>query len=473
MTKKSGLFPFRFGPLGRGTVITNDFGGWLALTAGEFALVRGGGFAKNKKLFSKLADRGFIREALDLERLTGDLRALSSGLFEGPSLHILVVTLQCNHACVYCRAAGGRGFKNTSMSRATARRSVDLAFNSPNKNIALEFQGGEALLNWPVVRDAVLYARRKNLKAGRDLEISVVTNLSLMDEEKFSFLNKNGVGICTSLDGPAAIHDANRLYSGGSSQAKAVYWLKRALAAASGGKKDALPSALMTTTRLSLKRPLEIVETYRGLGLGGIFIRPLSPIAHAGKVWGSIGYSPAEFGAFYRAALGRTLEICRRGERFVERNAAVIARKALKKEDPNYLDLRSPCGAACGQLAYNWDGGVFTCDEGRMSGFAGGDFFRLGEAGRDSYKDLVSAPAARVCALASTLENQPYCSRCAWKPYCGVCPVHNCETQGSPWGDIAGGYWCGVQKEIFSAVFSALSRDADRRIIEGWLEEGR
>jgi len=40
--------------------------------------------------------------------------------------------------------------------------------------------------------------------------------------------------------------------------------------------------------------------------------------------------------------------------------------KILTENDPNFLDSRSPCGACIGQVAYNYDGKVYTCDEGRM-----------------------------------------------------------------------------------------------------------
>ena len=435
----------------------------------EFVSLKEGRFSRDKKLTARLSERGFIRERLDFEGLARDFSGLCRHTFSGPSLHILVVTLKCNHACVYCRAVKGGGFEKAVMSLATARKSVDLAFCSPNKDIALEFQGGEALINWPVVRDTITYARQKNGKYKKNLLISVVTNLSLMDEGKFSFLSSRGVGLCTSLDGPAFLHDANRLYGGGSSHEKTVYWLKKALAARAGGEKDALPSALMTTTRLSLGDPEKIVDTYRELGLGGIFLRPLSPIGYARGVWKDIGYKPEEFAAFYRSALEYIIGLNRRGEFFVERNAALLARKVLRMEDPNFLDLRSPCGAAIGQLAYNWDGGVYTCDEGRMAGSGGDDFFRLGSVHENSYREVIGAPPSRVCAMASCLENQPACSRCAWKPWCGVCPVHNYETQGSPWGNIAAGDWCRVQKGVFAAVFEALANPAGRKVIESWL----
>ena len=462
--------PFHSAPLSKGVFVSNDCGGWLVLDDKEFASLGTGRFSRDKKLAAELQRRGFIRERLDLEGLARDLRGLSGNSYSGPGLHILVVTLKCNHACVYCRAVKAGGFDKALMSLATAKKSVDMAFASPNPDIALEFQGGEALINWPVLRGTVLYAQKKNRTAGKNLAVSVVTNLSLMDEEKLSFLTARGVGICTSLDGPAFLHDANRRYGGGSSQEKTVYWLKKAIAAHKGGKKDALPSALMTTTKLSLKYPEAIIDTYRELGLGGIFLRPLSPIGYARSVWGEIGYTPEEYAAFYRAALKYILKLNRRGERFVERGAAVVGMKALAKKDPNFLDLRSPCGAAIGQLAYNWDGGVYTCDEGRMAGQGSDDFFRLGGVHGNSYAEIISAPAARACALASCLDNQPACARCAWRPFCGVCPVHNYETQGSPSGNISGSGWCRTQKGVFNAIFDALSEPSGRKVIESWLE---
>jgi His-Xaa-Ser system radical SAM maturase HxsB len=466
----SAPFDFCFEQDGEGYIVSSSFGAALRLTRPEFQLFRTGKVKKTTALFHNLETAGLLRERLDFEGVAARARKLSAGVYEGPCLHILVLTLKCNHACVYCRATAGGAGKNPDMSRATAIKSVNTAFCSPNKKISLEFQGGEALLNWPVLRETVLYAKKLNLKRGKDLALSVVTNLSLMDREKFKFLAGEGVSVCTSLDGPAGLHNAVRRWSGGSSHSKAVYWLKEfAAAAGKDGRADTLPSALMTTTRLSLKNPRGIIDEYRNLGLGGIFLRPLSPIGYAGEVWPEIGYGPREFLDFYRAAVSYIMEVNAAGEKFVERGAALLARKILRAEDPNFLDLRSPCGAAIGQLAYNFNGDVYTCDEGRMAAACGDTFFRLGKAGKDRFEKLMTAPAARLCAMVSCLENQPYCSRCAFKPFCGVCPVHNYSTQGSPWGDIRNSSWCALQKGMFKTVFAMLEKKKSRKIIESWL----
>lgn len=472
MKKSAPLQPafFRFERLPSGVLVTNDGGRWALLGAKEFEAFASGKVREGSALARRLMPLNFFRERLDLDSEEKGMRGLSSGLFSGPSLHILVLTLRCNLACVYCRASCGTG-AGTDMDWATARRSVDLALSSVSPAITIEFQGGEALLNWPVLKRSVDYALSRNRRARKDLALTVVTNLALMDREKLDFLVSRGVSVCTSLDGPADLHDANRRRLGGGSHALAEKWLKEAGRRARGGGRDSLPSALMTTTRLSLSRGKEIVDEYRRLGLGGIFLRPLSPIGYAGSVWKDIGYPPSDFAAFYERTLSYIIKINLSGERFVERNAALLARKILRREDPNYLDLRSPCGAAAGQLAYNWDGQVYTCDEGRMVGARGDSLFRTGSCGGSSRADHAGSAAARLCAMSSCLESQHHCFRCAYKPYCGVCPVHNYETQGSPWGNIAAGSWCAVQKGIFSAVFRRLVRPRERRVIESWLGE--
>ncbi len=465
-------FELRFERDAGSYIVSGPAGALLRLTPSEFSAFRSGRVKEGSPLFKRLAGAGLLRGRLDFAALAAGMAGLSSGIAAGPGLHILVLTLKCNHSCVYCRAASG-GHGSDSMSRSTALAAVETAFRSPNPAITIEFQGGEALLNWPVLKAASAHAKRLNRKAGKDLALAVVTNLSLMSEEKFDWLVREGVSVCTSLDGPADLHDANRRWSGGSAHATVVRWLKRFMAAAArDGRRDSLPSALMTTTRLSLGRPLDIIEEYRSLGLGGIFLRPLSPIGCAAGVWPAIGYPPEAFLKFYGEAIERIMEINLSGERFVERWAALLSRKMLKSEDPNYLDLRSPCGAAIGQLAYNWDGDVYTCDEGRMMAACGDPFFRLGNVRGEPYESLISAPAARVCAMSSCLENQPFCSRCAFKPFCGVCPVHNYAEQGSPWGHVPGGSWCALQKGLFKKVFRLLEQKKTRRVIEAWLEGG-
>lgn len=455
-------------------LITNDSGRHARLNPRDFKMLVDGKIKWGSALWEKLGAKGFIRECMDFDALSGDFCRMNRVTLNGPSLHILIMTLRCNHKCIYCHSSAVLFDRmDTDMSLETARSAVDFIFQSPNDSICIEFQGGEPLLNWPVVRFAARYAREKNRAENRDLIVSLVSNLTLMDKEKFRFLLENGISICTSLDGPEFIHNRNRLYLGGNSHDLTVFWLKKYLSQIErrkGKERDFIPGALMTATRFSLPHPRMIVDEYVDLGLQDIFIRPLSPIGYAKTVWGKIGYGTEEFLEFYRRAMDYILELNSGGVRFVERTAAVILRKILKGEDPGFLDLRSPCGAVVGQLAYNYDGGIFTCDEGRMVAHQGDDAFKLGSVFSNSYADVLQSPVTKTCMISSLLDGQPLCARCAFKPYCGVCPVHNYEVQGTPFGRMPENDWCAVQKGIFRYLFQKVYHPKWGPVLKSWLD---
>ncbi|MBY9045505.1 His-Xaa-Ser system radical SAM maturase HxsB, partial [Pseudomonas fluorescens] len=85
--------------------------------------------------------------------------------------------------------------------------------------------------------------------------------------------------LSTSLDGAADLHNKNRPRPGGNSYELAVKGIKRAQDVLG---KDRV-GALVTTTERSLGRAEEIINEYLTLGLGGIFLRPLSPYGFAVK----------------------------------------------------------------------------------------------------------------------------------------------------------------------------------------------
>ncbi|NLI09627.1 MAG: His-Xaa-Ser system radical SAM maturase HxsB [Elusimicrobia bacterium] len=452
-----------FEKIGKKYFLSSEDGDYILLSKKEFS-----DFKKKESIIIKKGKR-LIEEKQALA-FCENYNSLKKYSFSPASLHIVVLTHKCNHACVYCRASKFGESNKPAMDEKTAEKTADFILSTPSKNITVEFQGGEAFLNWDILVKSVNFLKKKNIKAKKDLEISVVTNLSLADEKKLLFLEKEGVSVCTSLDGPAEIHDKNRLYFSGSSYALTEKWLKflNERASKKSYAKDSLPSALMTTTRFSLNNHKEIIDCYEKLKLGGIFLRPLSPIGYAKNVWDKIGYEPRDFLKFYEKALDYILEKNLKGIKFIERNAAIKLNKILFSQDPNFLDLRSPCGAALGQLAYDCDGSIYTCDEGRMTASAGDDFFKVGNVFNSSYKEVLNSPAAKICSICSCLENQPSCFRCPFKQWCGVCPVHNYETSKSPWGNKGFSGWCEIEKGIFKILIERIENKKYLRVFRGW-----
>jgi len=469
---------FYFRDRGGWVLLTNDCGYHVMMEAADFELYAAGRMSQEHPLWQELLAKGFIREGMDFQALAKKFASKNEFLwYAGPSLHMIVVTLRCNQKCHYCHASVVDPSRtDMDMSVETAKRTVDFIFSTPNPSLCIEFQGGEPLVNWPVVQFIVEYAHKRASWEKRRLLLSLVSNFTLLNDERADYLLKRHVSLCTSLDGPAQVHDKNRpLLGGGPSHEKVVAALKRIQdrCRGAGEKTYYLPSALMTTTRFSLPYGKEIVDQYVELGMGQIFLRALAPIGFAKRVWGEIGYSSKEFVEFYEKTLDYILDLNHQGTEIVERLTLVLLTKILKQQDPGYMDLRSPSGAGLSAVAYNYNGDVYAGDEGRMVAQEGDDLFKIGSVGASAWEQAATHAATRACAISSTLDGQTLCSQCAYKPYCGVEPVYHYETQNSIFGNLATSAWCDRHMGIFDVLFAKLRDPKARAIFERWLAQDR
>ena len=150
---------------------------------------------------------------------------------------------------------------------------------------------------------------------------------------------------------------------------------------------------------------------------------------------------------------------------FIERQARIMLHKILRSTDPNYLEMRSPCGAVTGQLAYGPDGKIYTCDEGRMIGEG---LFCVGDAKMDSYKEVLGSPTA-LSMINASITDSLFCDTCAYKPWCGVCPVMNYAEQGSLIGDIVNTPRHKIFLAQFDWIFMRLQIEEDAQILRSWV----
>jgi len=379
--------------------------------------------------------------------------------------------LCCNETCVYCHASrANMDAVHTDMTPEIAEKSVDLALKSTSPFITIEFQGGEPLVAFPIVKHVIEYALEQNKRIGKQLEFTMVSNLSLMDEEKLKYLLERKVQICTSIDGPEQLHDKQRKLPSLSAHRTAAHWIKRINQAYEEIGLDPTlyhVEALLTTTRETLGQWKAVVDTYVSLGCRALFLRPVDPFGFMDKTGKRVEYPRSDYMDFYRNSVDYMLQLNKQGVQILERYAAIFLTKILAGEDPNFLDLRSPSGPGIGQVAYNYDGKIFISDEGRMLHESGDDTFLIGDVATTTYRELMGHETVRSMVIASNVDAQPDCVNCAYNPYCGVSPVHSYKTQGSIWGRMRDSTLCSVHKGIQDYLFEKLI-EADPDVIEAF-----
>lgn len=459
---------FNYKKIGQSYLLTNDLGRYLFLSQNEFYRFLRDQLTPQEDITQKLKEEFFLYDGSEyefVEKAGETFRQYRRNLFQGAALHIFVLTKQCNQQCVYCQAST-EWEHHTEMSCVTAARAVEIALQTTAQYVTFEFQGGEPLMNFDTLRFIVEYSEKRNQEIGKNLDFSIVTNLMLLDEEKRKFLAEHKVSICTSLDGDELLHNKNRPYF---NQNTFRILKKKIKMIQENG--DSV-SAIQTTTRDTFQRYREMIDQYLEFGLNQITIRPLTQLGYAAKNWDKIGYTADEFLNFYRQSLDYMIELNKNGKFIMEGHARMFLSKIFCRDAGNYMELRSPCGGAIGQLAYYYNGKVYSCDEARMLAEMGDDSFCLGDVYHDDYQSLVGKPVCKMIARASCLEGLADCDGCVYQPYCGTCPVISYAKYQTVYPSMLQEYRCRIYKGIQDILFEKLEQQDEEllEIFRRWCE---
>lgn len=454
------LLPFRFDRREMcDYLLTNEVGEFCILSSQQLRTLTSHQLNPEDPLYFDLKAKHFLADdqsSAHMELLAAKYRTKKSFLDGFTKLHIFVTSLRCNQSCPYCQVSrqgedADRGVYD--MTPEVLKRSVELMLSSPARRITMEFQGGEPLVNFDLVKQGVHLAKSLNDKVGKHIDYVICTNLSVLTDEHLDFCKKHNLLISTSLDGPQHLHDKNRpMGSGKPSHEVVTRNIKRAQEAL--GKQAV--SALMTTTRESLKYPTEIVDEYLCMGMGSLFVRELNPFGFAIKSSAAIGYDIDGFIEFYKKILDYIIEINRAGITFTEAYASMILTKILTPWPIGFVDLQSPSGAGIGVVVYNYDGNVYASDESRMLAEVGDYTFRLGNVLEDSYEQIFFGETMQKIAAASCNEALAGCSDCAYQQYCGADPVRHYRTQGDIFGNRPSSGYCRKNMSIIKHLFNLI-----------------
>lgn len=445
-------------------LITNDIGKYNFLSKQDFK-----NLIQRKELTPELKheliENGFIyegNEEIFASNQAMKLRRAKEYLLVPTTLHIFVVSKNCNFNCIYCQAGNLNQKENYNMSKETAKKAVEIAMESPSKYLTFEFQGGEPLMNFETIKYIIEYS--KIISNGKYIEYNLVSNLTLLTDEMIEFFIDNEVTICTSIDGNRELQNKNRPYKNADSYQETINKIKKLK------ERQIIVNAIETTTKHSLSKYKEIVDEYIELGLESIFIRPLTKLGKADNNWKNVGYKAEEFLEFYKKALDYIIEKNKQGIFLSEGHSNIFLRKILLNQPVNYMELRSPCGGAIGQLAYYYDGNIYTCDEGRMLSEMGDDSFKLGNVYENTYKELMQCDCTKAMCVSSCIECLPYCSTCAYMPYCGTCPVINLAQDDNIFPQNPQEYRCKIYGGILDILFNYIEKEPDVvEIFKRWI----
>lgn len=465
------LLPFRFSNFTDDRkMLTNMVGERLFVTTDDLNSFITKKLTTDSTIYKNLKSKHFLYD--DDSNVAFDLLALKvktkfEGLSNFTGLHIFVVSLRCEHSCPYCQVSRQSDDKMSyDMSYDTALKSLDIVFKSPSPAIKIEFQGGESLLNFELIKLIVREAQQRNQIKQKHLEFVVATNLAPITDEMLDFFDEHKVLISTSLDGPQSLHNKNRPRPGNNSYQLTIEGIKKCREKLG---KDRV-GALMTTTKESLTRVHEIIDEYVQLEFDGIFLRALSPYGFAVKTKWYSSYDTKTWLDFYEKGLDYIIKLNKQGIFFVEQYAATILAKILTPFDSRFVDLMNPAGIGIAGIVYNYNGNVYASDESRMLAEMGDEKFKLGNVHSDSYEEIFTSDNLLDALEESFTLSSPMCTDCAYEPFCGSDPVYHYRTQNDLMGHKPTSGFCEKNMSIIKLLLTKLESDAEtRRILYSWV----
>lgn len=463
------LNPFRFERTqAKDVVVTSLAGEWVILSDRQFDELIDGKL-QNQDLRRQLIQKQILKsqnQAFDNQLLATKLAYRYRDLPKMCGLHIFVITLRCEHSCHYCQVSRRSSSKTEfDMTKEIADSAINQVFESPSPSLKIEFQGGEPLLNFPLLKYVVETASARARSLYRSLDFVIASNLALLDNETIDFARHFNIAFSTSIDGPPQVHNKARPRPGNDSFERVAQGVRRIQRELGSDR----VSAIMTTSTNNFNSPREVIDTYLELGLREVFLRQMSPFGFAARKKQFQHLGGRRWIDFYLDGLEYVIEVNRNGTELAELTAAAYLRKMLRNEVGGYVDLMSPTGAGLATLVYNYDGNVYMSDEGRMLKEMGDTTFRLGDVRELSFNELLSQEVCIDSVATSLSWSATSCSSCALEPFCGSDPVYHQATQGDFAGYKPISDFCLRTKSIVPELMRLYQRDEfTQMLFEKW-----
>lgn len=363
-----------------------------------------------------------------------------------PISHIaLFVTQECNLNCIYCYGDGGNYGCSGHLTSNIAQKAVDwlIEHSGDLKNLNISFFGGEPLLNFPVIKEVVEYARKMGHINNKEFKFGITTNLSLLNNEKLVFLKENNITTNVSFDGPKETQDKQRPFKKGKGSSYDIILpkIKQLL--------SVIPNAFCRATILGDTDPVTVRNALCELGFLNIVITSASPSIHgrAMKVMnrnisGTLQMLESDAESLLINIKNKHTQNLQKQIKYAGFLIAVLD-KFLNGTKRDF-----PCGAGRSYVAISNSGDIFLCHR-----FVGTEEYKIGNVFKSKLK--------REPYLISPTKTIKKCAECFAKYICaGRCYYDNKVTTGSEF--IPSEYNCKLMKrtiELIAYISSNLNSD--------------
>jgi uncharacterized protein len=326
-----------------------------------------------------------------------------------------------------------------NMTSDTAFKIVDFALAQSNNGhpVQINFFGGEPLLCLDLMREVADYTLQCAVQKQLDVSLGVTTNGTLLDDDAMAFLIDYGVDLCISLDGPANIHDHQRVYPDGSGTFKDVMGnLNKALVH--------LPSLQVNTVfgPSTLSSLPDVMDFIIDMDVPAIHLNPDIMTQWNAAACQELGPVMEQVADRYIACYQRGRELA---VNLIDGKAILFLKGGYESEDR--------CGMGETEFGFAPSGNIYACE--RFIGQDDDPRFRLGNI-------HTGVDLTRRCQIVSMRGNRnPECVNCNLEPYCmNWCGCTNFHMSGL--SNQAGPALCAEERAVIGAarrVFITLAEE--------------
>ncbi len=362
-----------------------------------------------------------------------------------PPINILIkpASSACNLACSYCfykdvaknREHGFEGMLSLEMMEKVIASGMEYA----EYVCSFAFQGGEPTLAGLNFYRKVLEIQKRYQKPGVEIRNSIQTNGTLIDDGWARFLAENHFLVGLSLDGPAEIHNLNRVDTMQRGSFNTVMKTVRLFR-----KYQANFNILCVLTGRTSRSVEKIFRFYLKEGFRWLqFIPCLDPLQQSGKqqIWSLT----EEDYAFFLVKIFDLWYAEFQKENYISIRHLDNWLSILLGEPPEACNMTGQCSI---QYVIEGNGAVYPCD------FYVLDEWNLGTVGGQPFAEMIKGQKAKDFIAVS--RNVPEdCRICRWYPLCR----NGCRRERDQNGLSI---HCRAIKSFFDARFPQLQEAAEK-----------